>query len=179
MIDSDLILTTERTRMRPPRTADYDDVCALWGDPRVTEFVTGDPQDFEASWSRLLRLMGHWAALGYGPWIIEDRETGGFIGEAGFRDYRRNTTPSFLGTPEIGYVIRPDRQGRGFAGETVRAALDWADATFKDPRTVCMIAEENAPSILVAERVGYTEFARTLYKGKPVLCLERYRKADP
>ena len=179
MIDADPILMTERTRMRPPNAADFDDVRALWGDRRVTEFITGDPQDAEACWSRLLRLMGHWAALGYGPWIVEDRETGAFIGEAGFRDYRRNTTPSFLGTPEIGYVIRPDVHGQGYAGEVVTAALAWADAAFTDPRTVCMIAEGHAASIRVAERAGYTEFARTLYKGDPVICLERYRQAGP
>ena len=175
MTESGHILLTERTRMRLPKVTDFDNTLALWSDPAVTRYITGDPLGMEAAWSRLLRLQGHWQALGYGPWIVEDRHTGAFIGEVGFRDYKRNTTPSFAGTPELGWVLRSDLHGKGFATETVLAALAWADAHFDEDRTVCIVSVDHAASIRVAEKVGYKKAADATYNAKPVILFERFR----
>ena len=175
MTETDHTLLTDRLRLRRPRAEDFDDIAALWGDPVVSKHITGEPQDEEASWSRLLRLMGHWVALGYGPWSVEERATGAFVGEVGFREYRRETKPSFVGVPEIGWVLSPAFHGRGFAAEAVTAALAWADARLEGPRTVCIISEGNAPSFRLAERTGYAKYADGYYKGKTIVCLERFR----
>ena len=41
------------------------------------------PATREEAWARLLRYAGHWALLGYGFWLVEDRTTGSFVGEVG------------------------------------------------------------------------------------------------
>jgi len=54
-----------------------------------------------------------------------------------------------------------------------RAALAWTDAYRLAPRTVCMISPENAPSIRLAERVGFAPYAVTTYKGADVTLFQR------
>jgi RimJ/RimL family protein N-acetyltransferase len=56
---------------------------------------------------RLLRYVGHWAVLGFGYWVVEEKASGEFVGETGFADYRREMKPSLDGAPEIGWVLTP------------------------------------------------------------------------
>ena len=51
------------------------------------------------------------------------------------------------------------------------AVLDWADQSM--PRTVCLIDPDNAPSLRLAARLGYTEYAQTTYKDHPITLLAR------
>jgi RimJ/RimL family protein N-acetyltransferase len=97
----------------------------MWADPIVTRYIGGKPLNAEESWARLLRYAGHWALLGFGYWVVEEKETGSFAGEIGFADYKRNMEPSLDGTPEIGWVIASEFHGKGYATEAVRAAVIW------------------------------------------------------
>ena len=71
----------------------------MWADPAVTRFIGGKPSTVEESWTRLLRHAGHWNLLGFGYWAIEEKESGRFIGQAGFAYHQRVS-----GLPEIGWV---------------------------------------------------------------------------
>jgi RimJ/RimL family protein N-acetyltransferase len=167
-------LETERLVLRGHTPADFDECAAMWGDPRVTEFIGGRPSTAEEVWTRVLRYAGMWALLGFGYWVVRERETGRFVGEMGFADFRREVTPP-LDAPEAGWVLAPWAHGRGYATEAVRAVLAWGDAHLAAPHTVCMIAPQNAPSIRVAEKLGYREFARTTFKGDDTLLFQRPR----
>ena len=135
--------------------------------------ILGRPSTREETWSRLLRYAGLWSLLGFGYWLVEERATGDFVGEVGLADFRRDIEPSLDGALEAGWVLHPDAQGRGFATEAVRAALDWSDGHLGRRRVACMVAPENTPSLRVAEKCGFREFARTTYKGEPTILLER------
>jgi RimJ/RimL family protein N-acetyltransferase len=167
-------LDTERLTLRAHTPADYDECAAMWADARVTEYIGGRPSTGEEVWTRLLRYAGMWALLGFGYWVVRERETGRFVGEVGFADFRREISPP-LDAPEAGWVLAPWAHGRGFATEAVRAALAWGDAHLAAPRTVCMIAPENAASIRVAQKLGFREFGRTSFKGDDTLLFERPR----
>ena len=65
----------------------------------------------------------------------------------------------------------PQFQGRGLAQEALSAVLDWADQSM--PRTVCLIDPDNGPSLRLAARLGYTEYARTTYKEHASILFER------
>jgi len=143
----------------------------MWADPIVTRYIGGKPSSEEESWTRLLRYVGHWALLGFGYWVVEEKATGNFIGEVGYADYKRNLgDPSLKGTPEIdtpeiGWVLAPQSHGKGYATEAVRAVIAWGDGHFGPSRTHCLIHPENLPSIRVAEKCGYREFQLTTYNG--------------
>jgi len=167
------ILLSERLVLRGHRADDFADCFALWTDPDVTRFIGGKPSTQEEVWGRLLRYVGHWSLLGFGYWVITEKETGRFMGEVGFSDFRREITPSLDGTPEIGWVLAPGFQGKGYATEAARAAILWGEEHFGRARTACIIAPENEASIRVAERCGYREFRRTTYKDKPTIMFVR------
>jgi hypothetical protein len=55
----------------------------MWTEPAVVRFIGALSR--EAAWIRFVRQAGHWNRLGFGFFAIEDRATGAFVGEAGFR----------------------------------------------------------------------------------------------
>ncbi len=167
------VVVTPRLRLRGHAASDLHECVRLWADERVVRHILGRPSTMEEAWSRLLRYAGLWSLLGFGYWLVEERATGAFVGEVGLADFRRDIEPSFDGALEAGWVLHPDAQGRGFATEAVRAALDWSDGHLGRRRVACMVAPENTPSLRVAEKCGFREFARTAYKGEPTILLER------
>jgi RimJ/RimL family protein N-acetyltransferase len=139
----------------------------------VVRYIGGKPFSREDVWARMLRYAGHWSWMAYGYWAVEEKATGSFVGELGFADFKREIEPSLEGAPEIGWVLVPRVHGKGYATETVRAAVEWGDARFGPARTVCLIHPENLASIRVAEKSGYREFQRTTYKGAATVILAR------
>ena len=168
-------LETARLVMTPVSLTDLPDVAALWREPDVYRHIGGRPFSEEDCWNRLLRDVGHWVTLGYGLWTVRMKATGTYAGVAGFADFRREMSPSFGDAPEGGWVMAPWTQRQGLASEAVGAALDWVEAVLDPPRTVCMIAPDNQPSLRLADRFSYAPYAATQYRGEEVILLERPR----
>ena len=97
----------------------------MWCDLDVTRYIGGKPFSREEVWSKILRYAGHWSLLGFGYWVIADRESGRFLGEAGFADFKRQIEPSFTDLPEIGWALASEAQGAGIATEAVGAVAAW------------------------------------------------------
>lgn len=146
-------LQTKRLILRGHRLEDFPNSAAMWADPDVTRHILDQPLTEEGAWARFLRYIGHWAVLGFGYWVIEEKQTGRFIGEVGFADYRRNIDPALNGVPEIGWVLVSEVHGKGYATEAVGALTAWADARF-GTQTICIIAPENTQSVRAAIKCG-------------------------
>ena len=168
------LIETERLILRGQRREDFEAFLRIWSDPEVTRFIGGKPSTREETWSRLLRNIGHWEEMGFGPWMVCEKDGGALVGDIGFANFQRTLEPSFGETPEIGWVLSPSAQGRGYASEAIAAALAWADANLAGGRTVCMISPQNEPSLRAAAKAGFREYARADYHGEVVL-LERFR----
>ena len=106
-------LVTERLILHGHGLKDFAESAAMWGDPDVVRFIGGRPFTEEECWTRLLRYVGHWAAMGYGFWAIREKATGRFVGEVGFADFRRELDPPFGDTPEMGWALNAWAQGKG------------------------------------------------------------------
>jgi len=167
------VIETERLRLRAHRSDDFAACSAMWALPEVVRYIGGKPFSGEEVWSRVLRYAGHWQWMGFGFWALEEKATGAFAGDMGFAEFKRDIEPSIQGIPEIGWVLAPHAQGKGYATEAVRAIVGWGDQHFDRARTVCLIHPENLPSVRVAEKCGYKEFQRTAYKGEPTIIFER------
>jgi RimJ/RimL family protein N-acetyltransferase len=166
-------IDTDRLVLRPHRQVDFDDCAAMWKDPRITRYTIGSPATEQRTWIRLLAYLGHWELLGFGYWAVEERASGCYVGELGFADFKRDLVPSIAGIPELGWVLAGHAHGRGYATEALTAVLGWADGHFGPIRTVCLINPDNGPSLRVAEKLGYREYARTTLDGEPEILLER------
>lgn len=169
------VIETPRLILRGHELADFDAYVALWADPDVVRFITATPFTREASWSRFLRHAGHWQHLGFGFLAVEERETGRFIGEAGFHDMRREITPSLEGTLEAGWGLTPSAHGKGYASEAMQAMVGWADKTFPGHRMTCIIDPGNVASERVAAKLGFTFVCRARYHDSDVNMFERQR----
>lgn len=166
------VIETTRLVLRPHAIADFDEVAAMWADPEVVRFIGGVPSTRGESWARLLRYIGHRAALGYGFWAIRDR-AGRYVGELGFADFHRDVEPAF-DVPEAGWVLAPWAHGQGFAREALAAALAWADAHLATD-LACVIEPANARSIRLATACGFVETHRTALGGDELVAFRRYR----
>lgn len=166
------VLETERLILRGHARADFEPLYSMWADPDVVRFITGKPSTREESWGRLLRYPGMWALIGYSFWVIEEKGSGQVIGEGGFADFQREIDPP-IETPEMGWALKPSVQGKGYAFEALSAMIAWGEAHFARRDFACIIAPENAPSIRLAERLGFLEIARGAYKEKPTIFFRR------
>lgn len=166
-------LETERLLLRGYTPDDFDDFAAMWGDPDVVRFIGGRMFTREQSWQRFLTRAGGWQHLGFGFFAVIEKESGQLAGEAGFHEARRAMEPSLEGSLEAGWALLPSAQGWGYATEAMQAAIDWATDAFAGRRMTCLINLDNLPSIRVAGRLGFREFARTSYGEDKVILFER------
>nr|WP_295884783.1 GNAT family N-acetyltransferase [uncultured Devosia sp.] len=160
-------LTTPRLVLRAHTQEDFAACCTLWTDPEVTRFIGGRPSTPEEVWRRIIGYAGMWQLKGYGYFLATSRASGAIVGEFGVADFHRDITPPLGETPEAGWVMLPQHHGQGLAYEALFAVLAWADERIA--RTVCMIDPANEPSLKLAGKLGYTQYAQTTYKDHPTI----------
>jgi RimJ/RimL family protein N-acetyltransferase len=164
-------LTTSRLTLTGHAATDLEDCARMWTDPRVYTMIGGQPRSREDVWIRLLRSIGQWTAFGYGSWIARETTTGLLIGDLGLIEARRAIEPSINATPEVGWTLTGEAQGQGYASEALAAILAWTDVRI--PWTTCIIDPTNAPSIRLAERLGYRLQTEGRYRDAPILIFAR------
>ncbi len=166
------MLHTSRLTLRPHRADDLADCLALWSDPRVVRHIGGTPQDRQAVWFRLLRYAGMWSLLGYGMWLVEDRESGALLGEAGLLNAERGIA-ALDGVPEAGWVLGPSAWGRGVATEAMTAVMQWAADALSGQSIRCIIESGNDASVKVAIKIGFVPLEQAQLGGKLVSVFDR------
>lgn len=170
-------LETARLRLRAHRIEDFEPILGMVGDADTMRHISG-AQPREDAWRRVLSGPGLWHMLGYGYWVVERLEDGVVLGQAGLADFKRDMEPSIEGLPELGYVFAAHAHGQGYASEAVAAILQWSDATLGAEQLTAIISAENAPSIRVAERAGFSIREEATYKGEPILLFRRFRSGS-
>jgi len=166
-------LETERLRLRAFRGGDFEDYAAMRTDPEVLRYLDCGPTPWDRgrSWRHMAFLMGHWQLTGSGTWVLEQRETGAFLGVAGF------AAP--VGWPgfELAWALARRWWGRGYATEGAHAALAHAFTVWHKDRVISLIHPENRASIRVAERIGETLQGRVQLFTREMLCYGIGREA--
>lgn len=157
-------LTTERLVLRPFRLDDLDALAAMNADPTVMRYI-GEVQDRAAAFRTMCAYMGHWYLRGYGPWAVEERATGVFIGRAGLVRFEPWTDV------EVAYALIPSAWGKGYASEVAARSLRYAHEVVGARGVASHILAGNAAAVRIAERLGarYAGDADVLVKATPVL----------
>lgn len=159
-MSSPFSLETERLRLRAVVPGDIGDLVGLHEDPLVAEYMgVRDREWYE--W-RVAASAEEWAERGHGFVVVLDRESGRFLGRTGLKYW-----PQF-GETELGWVLRPEARGRGYATEAAGAVLDWGFERFGFDYVTAMIRPGNATSIAVAERLGMAPLRRDELLGDEV-----------
>jgi RimJ/RimL family protein N-acetyltransferase len=154
-------IETERLVLRQPRLEDAPAAAEMLGDAEVMRFLGGKtvpPEDVPAV---VQKWVARWELNGVGPFVLERREDGRFVGRAGVLVWDRRTWmhTSFPeagenAQPEIGWALARAHWGYGYATEAARAVRNWARAERGFDRLVSLIAPDNLASKRVAERLG-------------------------
>lgn len=144
-----ITLESERLRLRQFRQDDFESYAVICADPEVMRYLgPGQPLARWEAWRQMAMILGHWQLRGFGLWAVEERATGALIGRIGF--FEPEGWPGF----ELGWMLRRESWGKGYATEGARCALAHAFTTMGRTHLISLIRPDNAPSIRVAERIG-------------------------
>lgn len=153
-----IILETERTFLREMTTNDLPDLSEILQDPETMTAYEHAFSDHEVClW--LKRQLDRYRENGFGLWAVIALENHQFLGQCGL------TLQHVEGIDEleIGYLFKRRFWHCGYATETARGVLNYAETQLQSRRTVCTIRDGNAPSQRVAERLGM-QIERTFIK---------------
>ncbi|MEA3080603.1 MAG: hypothetical protein QOD54_271 [Sphingomonadales bacterium] len=166
-------IETERLVLREFRRDDLDTYAATLGDEHVMQHIGGKPMNREDSWRRLLGGIGMWSLIGMGPWAVEQKSDGRMVGHCGFFQLERDVMPLILGEPEMGWIFDRSVHGQGIAFEACSAALEWAEREIAADSYPAIIDLENAPSMRLAERLGFVRLDDGTYRDAPIAFYRR------
>jgi RimJ/RimL family protein N-acetyltransferase len=144
-----LILETPRLLLRKFTPQDVDALLSVLGDPVVMEFYPA-PLDRKRVVEWITRNLARYERDGHGLWAMVLKDTGELIGDCGciLQEVEgRNQV-------EVGYQVRRDLWGRGYATEAARACMIYAFGQLGANRVISMIRPPNLRSRRVAERNG-------------------------
>jgi RimJ/RimL family protein N-acetyltransferase len=159
-------IETERLILREFGAGDLDAHAATMGDAEVMRHIGGNPLNREDSWRRLMSGVGMWTLIGMGPWAVEQKSDGRMVGHLGFFQFERDIVPSFPGEPEMGWIFDRSVHGQGIAFEACQAGLRWAEQAIAAPSYPAIIDLDNAPSMRLAERLGFVRQPDAIYRGQ-------------
>jgi len=146
------MIETERLIIRPWRDVDRSKYLACCNDEAVTAHL-GGPASMEDIDASLARIRKSQEENGFCFWAVERKSDGAFLGYCGFKIARDEGTP-VEGDVEMGWRLRRDAWGQGYAIEAARACLDWAWSNLKADRIVAITVPANRASWSVMERLG-------------------------
>jgi RimJ/RimL family protein N-acetyltransferase len=155
-----LILETERLLLREFVPEDGDALAAVLSDPEIMRYYPAvlDRAGI-AAW--IERNRRRYAADGHGLWAMVLKSSGEVIGDCGLT----RQTVDGREEIEIGYHVRRDLWGQGYAPEAARACRDYGFSRLGAERLISLIRPENLPSRRVAEKIGLSLWKEVMWRG--------------
>jgi [ribosomal protein S5]-alanine N-acetyltransferase len=168
------ILETTRTILREFCPGDVDALSLVLSDAETMRFYPA-PYNRAGVESWITRNMNRYAKDGHGLWAMILKTSGELIGDCGPAVQEVDGKNEV----ELGYHLRRDHWGMGFASEAACACRDSVFARLPVDHLISLIRPENLPSRRVAERVGMKVWKETVWRDLPhmVYRVERSRAA--
>jgi RimJ/RimL family protein N-acetyltransferase len=151
LYDDRMILETERLILRPLTRADLDAVHAYMSDPAVCRHTIAGPNTRDQTLAFLSEIDP--APDAHHEFAVVERKTGEVIGHVGCEPYGP-------GRSELGWILRRDRWGLGFASEAARAIAAFAASLPGVEEVVARCRPENSASERVMIKIGMVLIGR-------------------
>lgn len=155
-----IVIQTPRLILREFLPRDADALAQVISDAETMRFYSA-PFDRAGVEAWIARNIRRYERDGHGLWAIDLKETAEMIGDCGITLQEVDGEP----LPEIGYHLRRDMWGQGFATEAARACRDYGFDSLKAEFLISLIRPENVPSRRVAERNGMKIWKQTIRVG--------------
>lgn len=152
---AEVITETERLRLR---TWDFEDRAEFnrhLNTPSVMRWLGGVSDETYAN-AAFDRIDLYQREFGFTFWIVERKEDGELLGFCGLKRANAPGGEKFGGEVEVGWRLREDAWGKGYAKEAAIECLDLAFERFHAPRVVAVTALGNEPSQGLMKRLGMT-----------------------
>jgi RimJ/RimL family protein N-acetyltransferase len=140
-------LETGRLVLRVPEERDFEPLAAVMADEETARHI-GGVQEPAQVWRSLCGVIGHWAVRGYGFFSVEDKASGEWLGRVG------PWNPHGWPQPEVGWTIKREAWGKGYAAEAGARSLDWIFDDLGWESVIHLIHADNIGSQGVARKLG-------------------------
>ena len=140
------MIETARLLLRRVTVDDVEELLNIHADPALVRFMGAWDRARAMEW--LVRVDENWREHGYGRLGITDRESGQLLGRTGLMYL------SQFAETELGWTLRREAWGHGYATEAARACADWGFRDFEIPYLTSLIEPANERSLRVAGRLG-------------------------
>jgi ribosomal-protein-alanine N-acetyltransferase len=145
------ILQTQRLSLREFELENLDALATILCDRETMRYYPA-PFDRADVKDWIERNRARYTKDGFGLWAMILKSTGELIGDCGL--VRQSVDG--LDEIEIGYHVRRDLWGQGFATEAAQACREYGFANLGVDRLISLIRPENLASCRVAEKNGMT-----------------------
>jgi RimJ/RimL family protein N-acetyltransferase len=156
-----VVIETERLLLRRMTVDDLDELVAIHADPDIMRVFGRFALDRARSW--LGEVDQNWRDHRYGRVAVTDRATGRLLGRTGLAYLDE------VGETELGWTLRRDAWGCGYATEAARACADWAFQDFEIPYLTSLIERGNQRSIRVANRLAMAPLREQVSYDRPTI----------
>ena len=144
---------TERLLLRTWDEADRLRFYDIMNTPAVMRWLGGQ-QPIEEWTAGYERLLGYQRDFGFTFWIVERKADGEILGFCGLKRANAPGSDEILGEVEIGWRLREDAWGQGYAKEAAIQSIDLAFDAFDASRVVAVTSARNSPSQGLMMRLG-------------------------
>ena len=142
---------TARLILRDWRAADWPTFWEATNTPAVMRWL-GGVQDAAARAAGEARIEGYRRDHGHTFWVVERKDDGALLGFCGLK--RSNQPGGPQGMMEVGWRLREDAWGQGYAKEAATAALALAFDRFGADEVIALTVQENTGSWGLMLRLG-------------------------
>ncbi|OLP43799.1 anhydro-N-acetylmuramic acid kinase [Rhizobium oryziradicis] len=157
-----VVCETQRLILTPWRAGDEALLVDLHSTAETSQFVsTGEPWSAQYAAQRISGWLDAYEESGFGKLKLLAKDDGRFIGRAGFSWLEE--TSSF----ELGYSIRREEWGRGFATEIGKGLSQWFFERMPNEQFIAFAHVDNAASLAVLRKLGLRETDVRQHKGRP------------
>ncbi|WFL78682.1 GNAT family N-acetyltransferase [Altererythrobacter arenosus] len=142
---------TERLVLRDWRAEDWKPFWEGTNTPAVMRWL-GGVADEDKRQGAQDRLLTYKREHGHTFWVVERKDDGAILGFCGLK--RSNQGGGPIGMMEVGWRLREDAWGKGYAKEAAQASLELAFTTFGADEVIALTLEGNEGSWGLMKRLG-------------------------
>jgi RimJ/RimL family protein N-acetyltransferase len=174
------MIETKRLRLREWREEDVEPFIRHLNTEAVMRWLGGVRSPDQQRSVVLDRFMAWQETLGFTFWVVERKADGELLGFCGLKIAGDAGSP-VEGLHEIGWRLREDAWGQGYAKEAAEASLDHAFGSLGAERVVALTVEGNRASWGLMVRLGMVRRPELDYVGAdwadgPVIVYEMRRE---
>lgn len=144
------ILHTARLRLEPCNDSHLQGLHQINLDPEVMRYITGRPDTLEDTQAMIDRVKARWDDTGYSWWAFIELGSEEMIGAGCIQHLGRNNANPL----EIGWRLRRDKWGQGFASEAAERMATFAFETLKSELLCAVCDPANTASSNVMKKLG-------------------------